>query len=349
MASALVSIVINNFNYARYLSQTIDSALSQTHPVTEVVVVDDASADDSRSVIRRYGDRIIPVLLDQNGGQGAAINAGFRKSRGEIVIFLDADDYLYPQAAERVVSAWRPGISKLQYRLHLVDREGNKIDLFPAPEIRFDSGDVVPLLLAAGRYEATVTSGNAFSRGALEKTLPIPQEEFRIAADGYLVTLVPLCGPVASLEEPLGAYRQHGENAWSPGRNGLSAQLRHALLHDAHRYAALREKALKLGLELVPSPGLHDHSHLTTRISSLCVDPKQHPHAGDSRLALALRGVLSSRHARLPWKRRAILAAWFVAMGILPRPAAAKLVAWRMFPASRPLAPLFKAVRRMAG
>src|SRR5260370_40244769 len=129
---------------------------------------------------------------------------------------------LFRSAAERVVSAWRPGISKLQYRLHLVDREGNKIDLFPAPEIRFDSGDVVPLLLAAGRYEATVTSGTAFSRGALEKTLPSPQEEFRIAADGSLVTLVPLCGPVASLEEPLGAYRQHGENAWSPGRNGFS-------------------------------------------------------------------------------------------------------------------------------
>jgi hypothetical protein len=348
MASPLVSIVINNFNYARYLSQSIDSALSQTHPFTEVVVVDDASADDSRSVIRRYGDRIIPVLLEQNGGQGAAINAGFRASRGEIVIFLDSDDYLYSQAAERVVSAWTPGISKVQYRLHLVDGRGCKIDLFPAPEIRFDSGDVVPLLLATGRYETTVTSGNAFSRGALEKMLPIPQDAFRIAADGYLVTLVPLFGPVASLEEPLGAYRQHGENAWAQGSNGLNGRLRHALLHDAHRYEALRETVRKLGLQLAPSPGLRDHSHLATRISSLCRDPQQHPHAGDSRLALALRGVLSSRHARLPWKRRAILAAWFLAMGILPRPAAAKVVAWRMVPATRPLARLFKAVRRVA-
>jgi len=347
MARPLVSIVINNFNYARYLSQSIDSALAQTHPSTEVVVVDDASADDSRAVIRGYDDRIVSVLLEQNGGQGAAINAGFRASHGEIVIFLDSDDYLYSQAVERVVSAWTPGISKVQYRLHLVDREGGKIDLFPAPEIRFDSGDVVPLLLAAGRYETTVTSGNAFSRGALEKMLPIPQEQFRIAADGYLVTVAPLFGPVASLEEPLGAYRQHGESAWSPGRNGLSAKLRRALLHDAHRYGALGEKARKLGLELVPSPGLYDHNHLTTRISSLCLDPEQHPHAGDSRLALSLRGVLSSRHARLPWKRRAVLGAWFVAIGILPRPAATRVVAWRMIPASRPLASLFRAVRNL--
>jgi hypothetical protein len=87
---------------------------------------------------------------------------------------------------------------------------------------------------------------------------------------------------------------------------------------------------------------------LATRISSLSLDPKQHPLAGDSRLALALRGVLSSLHARLPWKRRAILAAWFAAVGILPRPAAAKVVAWRTIPASRPLERLFKVVRRMA-
>ncbi len=348
MASPLVSIVINNFNYARYLSQSIDSALSQTHPFTEVVVVDDASADESRSVIRRYGERIIPILLDQNGGQGAAMNAGFRASRGEIVIFLDSDDYLYPRAAEQVLSAWTPGISKVQYRLHLVDRKGGEIDFFPAPEIRFDSGDVVPLLLAAGRYETTVTSGNAFSRDALEKILPIPQDEFRLAADGYLVTLVPFFGPVVSLEEPLGAYRQHGENAWAHGSNGLSGRLRHALLHDAHRYGALRETARKLGLELAASPGLRDHSHLATRISSLCLEPQHHPHAGDSRLALALLGALSSRRARLPWKRRAILAAWFLATGILPRSAAAKIAAWRTVPASRPLAGVFKAVRRMA-
>jgi hypothetical protein len=346
-ASPLISIVINNFNYSRYLSQSIESALSQTHPCTEVVVVDDASTDDSRSVIRRYGERLTPIFLDQNGGQGAAMNAGFRASRGEIVIFLDSDDYLYPRAAERVASAWNPEISKLQYRLHLVDREGSKIDLFPAPEVRFDSGDVVPLLLAAGRYETTVTSGNAFSRGALEKVFPIPPDEFRIAADGYLVTLAPLFGPVASLEEPLGAYRQHGQNGWAHGSAG-GGRLRLALLHDAHRYGALRAKARELGLELAPSPGLRDHIHLATRISSLCLDPEQHPHADDSRLALALHGVLSSRLARLPWKRRALLAAWFAAAGILPRPAAAKVVAWRMVNGSRPLARLFKAVRRIA-
>src|SRR5262249_38236550 len=324
------------FNYARYLPQSIESALSQTHALTEVIVVDDGSTDESRSVIRGYGDRIIAVLPDQNRGQAAALNVGVRASRGEVVLFLDSDDYLYPHAVQRVVSAWSPGISKVQYRLDLVDQEGKKIDLFPAPEVYFDSGDVVPQLLSAGHYETTVTSGNAFSRAALEKILPIPESEFRLAADGYLVTLVPLFGPVISLQESLGAYRQHGENAWALGTTGLSERLRRALEHDAHRYRALRDKAGELGLKLAPSPGLRDHVHLTTRISSLCLDPNQHPHAGDSRLELGLRGMLSTRSARLSWKRRAMLAAWFLAVAVLPRRAAAKAVAWRLVQASRP-------------
>jgi glycosyltransferase involved in cell wall biosynthesis len=187
----LVSIVVNNFNYARFLSQSIESALAQTHPRTEVVVVDDASSDDSPDIIRAYGSRVIPILLEKNVGQGAAVNVGFAASHGDIIIFLDADDYLYPDASSRVVSSWAPGISKLQYRLHLVDSSGETIDLYPAPEVRFDSGDVVPLLLRAGRYETTVTSGNAFARGSLENVLPMPEAEFRIGADGYLVTVTP--------------------------------------------------------------------------------------------------------------------------------------------------------------
>lgn len=347
-SSPLVSIIINNFNYERYLRQCIDSALSQTHSDTEVVVVDDASTDGSRAVIAGYGERIISVLPERNCGQAAAMNAGFLKSRGKIVVFLDSDDYLYPRAVERVVSTWAPGISKLHYRLDLVDREGRRLDLMPAPEVRFDNGDVVPLLLSAGRYETTVTSGNAFSRTALERILPIPESDFRISADGYLVTVVPFFGPVASIEEPLGAYRLHGENAWALGTTAIGERMRKALQHDAHRHQALSRKAHELGLKIAPSPGLRDHNHLATRISSLCLDPEQHPYPGDSRFGLGLRGASRSRTARLPSARRAILATWFLALAILPRTTAAKLAVWRVTPSARPLSlnRLFKMVRR---
>jgi hypothetical protein len=352
MSPPLVSIVVNNFNYARFLPQSIESALSQTHARTEVVVVDDASTDGSAEVIRSYGGRIVPVLQPRNGGQGAALNAGFAASRGELVIFLDADDWLYPEAAACVAAAWRPGVATVQYRLHLVDARGGLIDLFPAPEISFDSGVVVPRLLAFGRYEGTVTSGNAFAREVLATILPIPAADFRTSADGYLVTLAPLHGQVVSIEEPLGAYRQHGANAWAPSAatvaNGAEG-FRRALRHDAIRYRVLAEHATSLGLPLGRDPGLRDHSHLSQRLASLCTDPTSHPEPSDTRLGLGLRGAWACRAARLPWSRRATLAAWFLAVGALPRGVAREAVAWRFWPSSRSarVDRVLKAVRRV--
>jgi len=347
MANPLVSIVIDNFNYGRYLACSIESALSQTHPRTEVVVVDDASGDDSREVIRRYGHRVVPILLERNSGQGAALNAGFRASRGDLVLFLDADDYLYAEAVARVVGAWAPGISKVQFRLHLVDATGRTLDVYPPPEVRFDSGDVVPLLLATGRYETSVTSGNAFPREVLERILPVPEREFRISADGYLVTAAPFLGPVVSLEEPLGAYRFHGGNAWTYGP-GLAARLRNSLQHDAHKFEVVRARARAAGLSVAAELGMGDHAHLTTRLASLCLEPARHPYPGDSRLRIALRGMASSGQARLPWKRRGLLAAWFAAVGLLPRPVASRAVTWRLVASARPppFDRIFKAVRR---
>ena len=332
----LVSIIITNFNYARYLPQSIESALSQTHPNTEVVVVDDASADNSRDVIREFGGRIIPVLRERNGGHGAAFNTGFSASHGEIVLFLDADDYLYPGAVARVLSAWTPEISKVQFRLDLVDAAGRKLDLYPALEVSFDSGDVVPRMLAIGRYETAVTSGNAFPRGTLEKILPVPEAEFRMGAEAYLVTLAPFNGPVVSLDEPLGAYRQHGANSWRLDPSAPGKHLRRSLEHDARKYHALRVKAQQLGIEVPRGLGMRDHHHLSMRLASLSLDRAQHPYANDRRSVLALRGAAASLDARLPWKRRAILAGWFMAAGFLPRTLAERAILWRLAPDFRP-------------
>jgi hypothetical protein len=354
MPMPLVSIVINNFNYARYLPRSIESALGQTHPRVEVLVVDDASTDDSRLVIGRYADRVTAILQEKNSGQAAAINAGFRASRGDILIFLDADDYLYPQAAALIAAAWVPGLSKAHYRLDLVDASGEKIDVYPPPEVRFDGGDVLPRLLATGRYETSVTSGNAFARDALREILPAPEDDFRISADGYLVTLSPFYGPVLSIEEPLGAYRQHGENAWALSAatmptSALSERLRRSLVHDGLKHRVLEARARQVGLRMTPEPGMRDHQHLAARLASLRLDPARHPHPGDSRVALAMRGARASMGASTSWKRRVILAAWFLTLGFMPRPVASRAAAWRLSVATRPrfVDRSLKAVRRL--
>ncbi|NET11244.1 MAG: glycosyltransferase, partial [Symploca sp. SIO2B6] len=181
-----VSIIINNYNYELFLGQAIDSALNQDYPYVDVIVVDDGSQDSSVDIIHRYGDRIRPVIKE-NGGQASAMNAGFQASSGDLVLFLDADDYLFPDAVTTIIAAWSQDIVQSHARLKLVDIEGGHIDLYPAPEIKFDQGDVTPLLLEKGRYNTSVTSGTCFSREVLAEILPIPESDFRISADGYLV------------------------------------------------------------------------------------------------------------------------------------------------------------------
>jgi len=70
----LVSIIVNNYNYARFLPEAVDSALNQTYVHTEVIVVDDGSTDNSRKIIAECGGRIIPIL-QPNGKQAAAFNS----------------------------------------------------------------------------------------------------------------------------------------------------------------------------------------------------------------------------------------------------------------------------------
>jgi hypothetical protein len=349
MPTPWISIVVNNFNYARFLPQAVSSALAQTYENTEVVVVDDASSDESRSVIHGFGDRVRAVLQERNAGQGAAFNAGVKASRGDVVLFLDADDYLYPHAAATIAAAWKPGLSKMQYRLDLVDAQGSRIGLYPAAEVRFESGDVVPRLLAVGRYETTVTSGNAFSREALARVLPVPEADFRISADGYLVSVVPFHGEVGSIETSLGAYRLHGANAWAQGASDLKRQLHRALEHDKMKYHAIRMKAGQLGLVASPSLGMADTNHLSSRIAALVLEAHGHPYPSDRRAILALRGALATRSDSTAVSRKAITIAWFLVVGFLPRPFAQRAVWWRLAPNSRSasVSRMFRAIRRV--
>ena len=208
----LVSIVVNNYNYARFLGEAIDSALSQTYSPLEVIVVDDGSSDESRDVIARYGDRIIAVLKD-NGGQASAFNAGFAAARGDVVIFLDADDALLPTAARGAVEGFAPGVSKVYWPLWEMDSDGVAMGTIipnePLPE--GDFRDRVLLLGPIACREAP-TSGNAWSRAFLERALPMPENEFMINSDCYLSTLAPIYGEVRTLPDPHSRYRIHGAN-----------------------------------------------------------------------------------------------------------------------------------------
>lgn len=97
-AARLVSVVIPCYNQAHYLGHAIESVLAQTHRHFEIVVVDDGSTDDTAEVAARYAD--VHVVRQCNAGLSTARNAGLAASRGEYVVFLDADDRLMPDALQ---------------------------------------------------------------------------------------------------------------------------------------------------------------------------------------------------------------------------------------------------------
>ena len=205
----LVSVIIGNYNYGHFIAEAIDSVLQQTYRNFELIVVDDGSTDGSREIIEAYQEQLIAVF-QANSGQGSAFNAGIARAKGEIVCFLDADDYYHSDKLSKIVSSFRnhPRWVQISHGRISVDRSGNRIGLGSKTH---NQGDVSQLLLQWGRYAMGITSALAYRRWVLEQVLPIPTARNE-AADTYLTAVVPFYGEVGCIDEPLMFYRIHGSN-----------------------------------------------------------------------------------------------------------------------------------------
>ncbi|TIT28601.1 MAG: glycosyltransferase family 2 protein, partial [Mesorhizobium sp.] len=156
---------------------------------------------------------------------------------------------------------------------------------------------------------------------------------------------------VQSIEECVGAYRIHGANHSVFGAK-LAERARWRVAHDFHRMAALSGQVSGVGLAVEPSETvLHDTLHLEERLASLCADRDRHPVANDSKLALAAHGAVASLEMTASLRRRAMLAAWFLSVGMLPGKMALAVLSWKLDAASRPafLARLAKTIRQAMG
>ncbi|MBC8120609.1 MAG: glycosyltransferase [Gemmatimonadaceae bacterium] len=207
-ANPLVSVIIDNYNYAQYLPEAIESVLNQSYRNFELIVVDDGSKDNSREVIESYSDRL-NAIFQPNGGQGSALTTGITNAKGQIICFLDADDYFHKDKLAKVVASFQahPDWVQISHCHLLVDRQG--APLGPGSVV-LSQGDVRDLLLQWGRYAWGLTSGLAFRREVLQKVVPIPPKPR--SADTYLTSTVPFYGKVGCINETLMFYRVHGKN-----------------------------------------------------------------------------------------------------------------------------------------
>jgi hypothetical protein len=337
-AELAVDIVIDNYNYGRFLPDAIESACAQTHPNVTVTVVDDGSSDGSQQLLDEYEERVA-VVRKQNGGQASALNAGFERCRGDVLMFLDADDTLDPGAAAVVAATFvaAPEVVKVQFRTAVIDAEGRPTGAIkPAAHLPMPSGDVRAAELASP-YDLVwmATSANAFRTSALRRIMPIPEGPFRTCADWYLVHLMALVGPVVSLDSVAGAYRVHGQNNYEPQAAELDIHhLRETIRFSQSTSAKLLELASELGL---PRPErILSIADLANRMISLRLEPAKHPNPEDRRGALVADAARAARRrTNVPAPMKLIFVAWFAAMAIAPRPLARWLALWFLFPQRR--------------
>jgi glycosyltransferase involved in cell wall biosynthesis len=212
----LASILINNYNYAAFLPKAIESALEQTYDHTEIIVVDDGSTDESRKIISRYAEKIIPIFKT-NGGQASAINAGFAQCSGDFIFFLDSDDWFEKRKIELVVEKFKtyPEIGWLYHPMILIDesRGIREQTLPPYPEGVYDRRNT----FRKGRFNfwAPATSGLCFRRKVLERILPMPVAEGILMSDKYIKELAVGLAKGYLSNQFLGYQRVHQNNLYT--------------------------------------------------------------------------------------------------------------------------------------
>lgn len=202
----LVSIIVPAYNAERYLRETLESALAQTHSDTEVIVVNDGSSDGTPDILRAYGAKL-QVVDQQNRGLAAARNAGAAIARGEWLAFLDADDLWVPSKLE--VQLEEAGDCALVYSDRLnIGHRGSFPELQSTIEEMFD-GDVFERLLTYGNV---LTASSVIVRTDVYRSLGGFEESLPAAEDWDLWIRVAERHRIKLCRLPLVHYRMHAES-----------------------------------------------------------------------------------------------------------------------------------------
>lgn len=213
MKLPLVSIIIDTYNYGCFIEKAIESVLKQNFPKDEIeiIIVDDGSTDDTKERVKKYLN-YVKYIYQENKGQAAAFNTGISVSKGEIICFLDSDDWWEDKKIKIVVESFNKNskIGMIQHLMYDVDVNGNIINSKYEPRKEYYNFED----FLNGNVSFCGTSGLAFRREYLEKILPIPEELF-YCADEYLYNVI-FYSYVYSINLFLGYKRIHGKN-WFAG------------------------------------------------------------------------------------------------------------------------------------
>lgn len=238
------SVLINNYNYARFLPETIAGVLAQTHPAHEIIVVDDGSRDESLAVLEklRATTPSLRVVAQTNGGQLSAMRAGILAATGDWCAFLDADDLWDPAHLENAARALRdhPAVSAY-YSGH---RETGGPPLYRSKWPAGPVGPLAGLVSVTGMRMGTITSTIVLRRDTALVAVDLPpafDADWRVRADDVLLYGATFSGAVFFHNPEITVnYRIHGENAFA--HKNTAERERVYLIHKARLFALYRER-----------------------------------------------------------------------------------------------------------
>lgn len=210
------SVLIDTYNHERFIAQAIESVLAQDFPRgdMEILVVDDGSTDRTPEIVRQYEPQL-RLIRKPNGGQASAFNAGISEARGEIVAFLDGDDWWAPEKLSRVAAAFAadPALGIVGHGITMVHRDGSQLSETLREGFQFQANHPEGAKLFRLRKSLMGTSRMAIRSEVLRRIGPVP-EAIRVQADEYFFTLAAVIAPARILPEPLTFYRFHDENGF---------------------------------------------------------------------------------------------------------------------------------------
>lgn len=215
MNRPLVSILIDTYNHERFIEQAIVSALQQDFPAgeREIIVVDDGSTDSTAEIARRFEPHV-RLIRKPNGGQASAFNAGIPECKGEIVSFLDGDDWWVPNKVRLAVDelAKNPALGAVGHGQYEVYADGRPLGVVVAERNTLLHLQDLPTAVLFTHLRCFLgTTKITIRKKILDQILPFP-EELVIEADEYMFTLAPALAPALVLDKPLFYYRFHEGN-----------------------------------------------------------------------------------------------------------------------------------------
>ena len=215
MPIPFVSVLIDTYNHERFIEDAIVSVLEQDLRPSEmeILVVDDGSTDDTQAIVRKFAPRV-RYLYKANGGQASAFNLSIPETRGEIVAFLDGDDWWAKDKLHIVLDALaqHPEFGAVGHGIFEADSEtGSVLPIRPRAEyrLRLASPDDATLFSQLACFLGT--SRLTIRKRVLRQILPIPKE-LEVEADEFMFSLAVAISGAIVVESPLTYYRLHANN-----------------------------------------------------------------------------------------------------------------------------------------